>query len=213
MKKLFIIFLILINTVYAQTGQGGDVGNGGHIVKCSDTAPILLDLWELDINSTFYTSDSGGYSFILYMARDRFYNIHRALYWKLFNIERRYRNSFRLTNLDLSNITTDYGDVQLPASCELEQVALLTNINTGRERLYIDKKRWKQLNEHNKAALILHEYLYKEAISNGFDKYDSTIIRKIVRAILTTELLNLNSPSPHQLEMLNILLKESKLIP
>ena len=64
----------------------------------------------------------------------------------------------------------DTGAIQLPDGCRLEQIVRQDEPRfPDDKRFVVDRDLWDQMDEQNKAGLVLHEVIYKEALGYGHE--------------------------------------------
>lgn len=164
--------LVLLNILSAAflSFAGGDwVGNGGNLIECADGRLQLLDYYE-GIQGRGITVDVGdGDSFQdhieIVLARLEKLNPSRAL---------RYRKWYEnfLTDAEFFSDgkfvqIPDTGPIVIPSECNIRQIATQrpeSQIMPGDRRYLIDLRLWERISEKDKAGLILHELIYREAI-------------------------------------------------
>ena len=190
MKYLAVLFFIPV-VVWA---GGSRAGNGGDVVYCpqSSNRPLLqqLDFYEL----SFYD----GQEAILGSPADApLVKVSYVINWiRQFSPIRADLYNERLQNF-MSRVSwsqvplVDIPDSQhivLPANCEIRQLAIQDQV-TYPVHYTIDKTLWDQMDNTNKAGLILHEIVYEEALRN---KHENSIdarslVRFFVRKKLATD--------------------------
>ena len=167
---LFFLYLISFNALAVLDGQG--TGNGGDVLVCKNLNGsvqniTLYDFHEasfrhdinLDLDSNA-TSLNEKVTSILNKIK-RLNPTRAALYekwWKEFQLPE--NTSF--TNDHLSDIP-DTGEVTYPANCEVVQAAHQKKPMSGERRYIIKKDLWNQMDVANKAGLVIHELIYREA--------------------------------------------------
>jgi|GEM_PF-4141073 hypothetical protein len=87
------------------------------------------------------------------------------------------------------NPTKDSYEAFFPKNCKVEQLAVYKDASNN-EKLYINYDLYKYMDELNKAALILHEAIYKDFRSSG-DK-NSLRTRRLVSRLLAGKPINQN---------------------
>ncbi|MBV2169341.1 MAG: hypothetical protein KUL82_11610 [Bdellovibrio sp.] len=170
MRSLLFIFSFHVSCF---AFAGGDwVGNGGNIVQCGAGARMqLLDYYETEMrglnidlgNETVTYIDKVQYV----LKRLSKINPGRAEKYRV------WAHQFlqEIQWIDDSNIRPikDIGPVILPEGCELIQTVSQypdEQIPPGGKRYAISQKVWNHLSEEDKAGLVLHELIYREAILN-----------------------------------------------
>lgn len=186
----FILFLINFN---AYAGGGRTVGNGGDVLKClssnKDTYQIL-DWYEgenirnlnLDIGSDNLNVDQK-----LQIALTRLSRLSpaRALRYqahiKTFMSEIKWMPEGSLQDVK------DSDEVAFPSNCKILQIANQSiPILSTDKRYLIDEYLWSKLDSNQKAALLLHEVILREAVEIGH--LNSVSARYLNSLILSTEI-------------------------
>lgn len=77
--------------------------------------------------------------------------------------------------------------IALPVGCEIVQIAYWDESAGSSEEgtLYVDQKRWRQLDQFNKIALLSHEFFFKQARKAKYKSSD--FVRNKVGQLLSTE--------------------------
>lgn len=77
--------------------------------------------------------------------------------------------------------------IALPVGCEIVQIAYWDESAGSSEEgtLYVDQKRWRQLDQFNKIALLSHEFFFKQARKAKYKSSD--FVRNRVGQLLSTE--------------------------
>lgn len=77
--------------------------------------------------------------------------------------------------------------IALPVGCQITQLAYWDESagSASEGTLYVDRKRWQQLDQFNKIALLAHEYFFKQARKAGYKNSD--FIRYKVGQLLSVE--------------------------
>lgn len=176
MKTLILLIAILMSCpIFA----GNEGGNGGDILYCKTSNGVtteLLDTYDGRIfHGYYYTGLMGQSSDPVERLGSLFAEIEKISPFKA----RRYRlaaaNFFKnvvWVHRDLEDIP-DSLHVSLPVDCELKQIAIQEKIN-GKVRYTIDARLWNLLNVETRAALILHEIIYTDALASGATNSVST---------------------------------------
>jgi hypothetical protein len=174
----FVLALLLAGspkTSFASQGEGGGshAGNGGDVIYCAN--PLsgqkrieLLDLFESRVlreNALALGGEGWDYKRRITYVLDRLKRLDP------------YRAGIYAENashfLDESEFTTDeLPDIPdslhivLPKGCVIRQIVIQrTWVWTGAKRFVINKQLWEMLDDENRAALVLHETIYREALS------------------------------------------------
>nr|BFD63597.1 hypothetical protein BdHM001_22780 [Bdellovibrio sp. HM001] len=173
-----IAALILSWGGLAQARFGGDEkGNGGSVIDCPQNNPWeryeVLDLYEAREVQTFKLDLIEAYSYQDVLAKmiNRLEEINptRARlyrsYAKTFEQETRMISGAEFTDVP------DRGWGALPKGCRLVQGAVqYKRPSIAGHRYYINKDVWDGMNNTQRAALALHEIIYREGLlpENGF---------------------------------------------
>ncbi|MFV8259309.1 hypothetical protein ACNQKP_16000 [Bdellovibrio bacteriovorus] len=152
---------------------GGDwVGNGGNVISCGDSLR-LLDYYEGEEQRR-----------ILPELGPEHMSFQQKVYYVLHRLEdvnptraRMYKKWFRTFDEETQWFIVgkflpirDSGVVIIPEDCNIQQVAIQRPtplIMPGDRRYVIDLRLFEKLSEDDKAGLILHELIYREAIELG----------------------------------------------
>ena len=149
---------------------GGTVsGNSGNGVVCQNGSAEVLDVYELQFFQKNRSPELGAQD-IDHVQKVK--NVLQKL--KLLSPWRSEKYSQRLVeliqNMDFTDDKLvdipDTHEVVLPHDCEIQKIAIQTKVN-GARHLLVNHPIWRKLNEDNKAALLLHEIVYSEAIDYG----------------------------------------------
>ncbi len=172
MSSVAITGILLATTVHA----GHIHGNGGDVLVCGDVATgaatyELLDFFEaktmrnltIDIGSS--TLDVPTMVEIALKRLHRFDPERTTMYrsWaSTFMNEANFLSNTTLTDID------DSGYVVHSDDCVVKQIAIqMTPMTVLDKRYLIDAKLWSRLDNTNKAGLILHEIIYRDALERG----------------------------------------------
>jgi hypothetical protein len=202
MKVLLVVLssFLFSSLLHARASDPGfDRGNGGNYLLCyTKKGPTyeVLDLYELE-HGQFFTSwkdlkESDTFNEIIYKVINRVETYfpddaqkYRYYYGRFFS------DTLFVGENELGKVN-DYGSVELPQSCFLHQMAIqhksyLTD-GTKVEKFYlINSDVWPRLNDLNKAAIILHEIVYRTYLEKYNKKPDSYFARRYVTAYLSQE--------------------------
>lgn len=161
MKYLVLSLCLLMSQAYAF--RGNTDGGGGRGVVCYDNnnnivSVELLDLYEGKILEGLNPIQSKkSIVEILDQVIDNDINSQDEFRGQSLNYTKQLMKSFRFlpTGVRLKPID-DSGEIYVPASCKIEQLANMQGIN----RVFIVKDFWDKMNNVNKAALVMHEYIW-----------------------------------------------------
>lgn len=164
---------------------GGMEGGGGKSVVCRDNnhkiiSAELLDIWEGKNIYNLNIEQKNDVDSILSIAQNKLTHSLTNPEVSLFRILRRVRSIMMISKpgVILKDVN-DAAEVALPADCKLEQLANYVDDNF----LIVSNEIWNQLDDLNKAGLILHEAIYRFERDNGAT--NSRRARKIVAHLLS----------------------------
>lgn len=155
---------------------GVEHGNGGGSVVCraadgSITSVELLDFYEQRqlLNLTRDMGPAGtSYKDKIHYVLDRHADLapYRAKSWG------EQADNFESEAVFLSGVVFDQlhdtGDIFIPSACTFEQVVVQQEPTLPRDKRFkVNKDLWDRLDDENKAGLVLHEVIYREAITYG----------------------------------------------
>lgn len=185
-KRRALLATAIIMFALSAFATGAKDGGGGGVVVCpqSDGSKRvrLLDMVEVsDVTSAYKGEYRTQISHILQKLQSQGY---RRLVYAL-----RRALDFKLVP-ELSRLAHDAGPhLQIPANCSLQWVAFFDDT---RDELAIDQQLFAMLSEDDRAALILHEAVYKVARQSGSFESDSRRVRRTVRLLIQNRNLNAN---------------------
>ena len=192
--KSILIFVALITVLGTQNAlAAGREGNGGNAVVCRDAnkkilTAELLDYYEARVmrgmNLTLGSSSSvrDDFNFLL--------NRLAQISPKRVEIFSSWADRFSQDSVMIPNITLlsseDSHHIIIPDGCSVEQVVVQRAPEFPGDRLYtISKDVWDSLNAANQAGLMLHEFLYREALTYGHQ--DSVAVRYFNSVVATLD--------------------------
>ncbi len=174
MRSIFFFIALLCSSI--SMGNAKVVGNGGNVIVCKDarekvTSVQLLDYFELQQN---------GGSLQLNPALGDFTAMLKNLLarWKTVAPKRmeqysKWLDSFISEAGFYSGIeippTEDTGVIGIPTGCAIHPAAFQrpdSEIFPGVRRYTLSKDLWDQMSEVQRAGLVLHELIYREAIQS-----------------------------------------------
>jgi hypothetical protein len=144
-------------------------GNGGFVIVCGTVAPTyrLLDLYEAEFryHLTPEFAPEGNEFQRAQVILDRFARLNparRQLYRQWLQ-----DSKSEMVFLDELNIVgvPDIGVTYIPDGCSLRQMIVQVDPTQFEKRFTIDRRLWNNLNVDHRAAAIVHEIIYREAIS------------------------------------------------
>lgn len=170
MKKFTMIALLAMMSLNANADR---VGNGGDVVVCRNATNQITSIEALDIYEgrvrwriEFDLGDSSLSPLEkveLALSRlDRVSPIRAQRY--LEKAQQFEANALFLDNVELLDIP-DSNHLVFPKNCKVEQIIVQRTPRFPDDRRYhVSNDLWKLLDSTNKAALILHEIIYEEAL-------------------------------------------------
>lgn len=196
MKYFFVVFLSLMTSfVWAADGNGiFDRGNGGDVVICiqpdGERTYQVLDLYEQPERGYTPRHFSSKLSYIE-IVQQEIAHIKRHLprVAKALTVELRklQANLYFVKDDQIPDIQDEY--LYSSLTCELKQLAVQWREGSYHGRVYwINSRYFPHLDEKNKAALILHELLYRLFSADFPDEVpNSRTVRKYVGLFLSEE--------------------------
>jgi hypothetical protein len=193
-NKLVFALLFFAGTSALAAMGGDEKGNGGLTTLCEVNGQKVYEVYDLFEARSFYRlnlkfAEGENYLEVLKntIARLDRVNPSRA------NLYREYLSQFAMEAnfVENSNLlpTPDIGSGPRPEGCTLAQAVIqfrqpgITGI-----RYYIDKNIWAQLNDSNKAALVLHELIYREGLK-AENNFTTSIGVRYLNGILHSDLM------------------------
>lgn len=177
--------------------DGGMIGNGGDIVACPDGKNEVLDIFEaremrgipLTVGAEQMSVDELMGQFI---QRVRRIDPGRAdLYsgwYRDFAKESLFKSGIVLVDVPDSRHLT------LPVGCEIKQIAIQREPKFSEDRRYlINLDLWNTLDNANRAVLVLHELIYRDAIHQRHT--DSINTRYFNSYIFSNKISNFTLPT------------------
>ncbi len=172
---LFFSFYLATQNSFA----GHEAGNGGDVVLCrnskGEVASVeLLDFYEARVQRKIYNEIDLFSDSHLEIAKKIIGRLteHSPIRVKryLAMIESFHSETLFLSGVQLVDIP-DSENIILPnPSCSIEQIAIQRSPVFPEDKRYtINQDLWDLLDEENRAGLILHEIVYREAISYGHE--------------------------------------------
>jgi len=170
-KIIFLPLVILsISLAAARDGNGDERGNGGDVLECSFAdSPVTLELLdifetreihekELSLGDNSLTVEK---KVEIVLNRLKLFSKRRALKYKKW-FDSFYKESKFLKDVNFGDIQ-DSSHIFIPNNCKLKQIINQQNPRFSNDKRYfINKNLWDQLDNNNRAALILHELIYRE---------------------------------------------------
>lgn len=205
MKNLF--FLLTLTAATPAFAGAFDLGNGGHVVLCApgvrmshplERGVAVLDLFESNrVHGWTYREFSKLRSLSLEAAFgaavDEFLRLDSIERTEVLKNFRAFRKEAEFVpSLKLSRTTGTF--VRLPPGCVLRQGAIqyVNRYGFGRHRLVLSRSVWDRMDNAQRAALLLHEYVYRRLhLIHGRCAYGAT--RQMVGFGLSDRNLRLSS--------------------
>ena len=168
----FVAFLIVsISGLNSARAGGNEVGNGGDIFVCANQTQraILVDLYEaqLDGRKLDFGPNNLSYKEKVLYTLDRWSTISPLRMEQYEKWLSEFENETRfIPGIELPNVP-DEGIIAKPQGCELAQIVIQLSdrdLGTAYKRYTVSKDLWDLLDENNRAALVLHELIFREAI-------------------------------------------------
>jgi hypothetical protein len=154
---------------------GHETGNGGDAVVCFDGDGQIDTVEMLDIYEA--KTDNWGFSFKMGNAKDFNEKVQQSIDIFKQKVPQKgmlyqdyYDSFFSETSFKIVNLVDilDSKHVFFPIGCEVQQIAIHREPKfSGQSRYIINKKLWDKMDDLNKAALVLHEIIYRDSYENG----------------------------------------------
>lgn len=166
-KWLVSLFLIGVGQT-ALANNWYDRGNGGFVLSCGEQPLMVLDVYEAQ-KRYFYSVVFSEKTDVIDKAEEilsrlkKIDPVRARLYidW----LKNFYQESQILTDTEFME-TPDLGLVKKPKECNLEQVIFQREPSRiSPARYIINETLWNRLDSDNKAALIIHELIYRDFLS------------------------------------------------
>ncbi|WP_412463151.1 hypothetical protein [Halobacteriovorax sp. RT-2-6] len=205
----------------------GDVeGNGGDVLVCNDGKYVeLLDIYEGRYNFSIYSRPVDG-SWKIDLGSDEL-SVEEKVFYALNKIKDSDIKRFQIYSkwateffdniiyvndeadpftVELPDIS-DSGNVILPKNCELKQIAIQRDDRLGNGiSYYIDSRYWKALDNNHKAALVLHEVIYRDFRTQPEEKDTNSMAARYYNSLLVSDRIDhYSSDSRLYNELLNTL--------
>lgn len=178
---------------------GGAVGNGGGVILCppSSNNPVeLLDYFEarklrnisIDIDSMSGTWKEKAQAVINRLGKQS--QLRQKIYSSWLAT---FENEMMILAGVEFNTVPDAMNIGIPEGCKYAQAAVQISPQfSGDRRYYISESIWKQMSESQKAGLVLHEIVYREALSYGHS--NSVATRYFVGLISSAKIAAMSFP-------------------
>ncbi len=185
MKKLllFAVFIISLTVLSAFAyASGRTVGNGGNVVICDNDGVKtyeVLDFYEARVlRNVQIDFDLKGDTFeskaqFLIKRLERVSSVRAQLYQQFFQNFK--QEVFWLKEGELNDISDSDHITKPPQGCSIKQVVNQSNpVMPMDKRYFIDQKIWDKMTDTQRVGLVMHEIIYREAISLGHTNSVST---------------------------------------
>lgn len=193
MKILLPFFMVIFSACFSLAGD--KILNGGNVIVCKDqTKKIinveLLDFFEARMNGGQLQFAMGNLTWKEHLNSllDRWATV-APLRTKQYS---QWLTTFEQESTLISGVTIppipDTGSIFIPVGCYIEPAGFQRNedeLFPGVKRYVINKDLWDHMDEIQKAGLVLHEIIYREAIPIN---HPSTFPTRFLVGLLTTTL-------------------------
>lgn len=162
------VFLCLFGLLSVANASGNRVGNGGDVIVCEGKA-ILLDFYESSNFVESYKQNKKYHEIV----EDKLKSLQRLNSMQSKQYLRRYseiKNEIQFVEkAELVDIQDSYQLLKpIDKGCVLKQAAIRKNISLDKStRFLVAKDIWEQMDEFNKAGLIVHEIVYEHFFKLG----------------------------------------------
>jgi hypothetical protein len=170
MLKSFILASLVLTSVNVLARGGDYKGNGGAVIHCPNKlVPYeVVDLYEMRAAHGLPIKFAAGstYTEILENMFQRIARLNpsRAQMYRGF-LQSFMTESSMIENADLTILPGEDGWGPIEKDCSREQaIVQFITPNLAGKRYFVAKDLWNELNEQNKAALVLHELIYREGL-------------------------------------------------
>ncbi|WP_413557337.1 hypothetical protein [Bdellovibrio sp. HCB209] len=175
------------------------VGNAGNVVVCQDEVKGFYDRFELDLRygwswdmEKLDVPNTTGKSDEVFLAEKylkRIEKLNPMLHARLAEYLVTFENEVTFVKGYLPNVLDDAGVVVLPhKDCSLELLIVQKPVQFPKKSLYtINEFYWNKLNAQDRAVAILHEIIYRVALTRGKAPRSSEGIRLLNEVILSNE--------------------------
>lgn len=197
MKQLvFALTFLMVSSAFANNWY--DRGNGGVTLQCDGHHLQVLDLYEsstrFNLPIVFAQADDEFAKATKLIDRLASMDPSRAALYQS------WLQSFKSESQFVSGTfakTPDLGLVVIPDGCTVEQAVVQQQPSVVNAfRYLINQKLWNELDADNKAALIVHELIYREFITTPTQEFSSERIRYF-NAFINAGLPGMNSLSAY----------------
>ncbi len=169
-NKWMIVFALLMSGHVFAAG-GNELGNGGDVFYCQNPTGVrveMVDLAEARMNGRQLDLGPAGLSAMdkVRYVLGRWAEVSPLRTKQYLEWLARFESESRILPGTLPNVS-DEGIVVIPPGCQIQQVAIQLaeeNLGGAYKRITISQELWNAMDEDNRAVLILHELIFREAI-------------------------------------------------
>lgn len=198
MLKIFLIAALSFASAQALARGGDFKGNGGNLIFCPHKSPAyeVADLYEARAahGLTIQFAEGSDYRQILENMFKRIARLNPTRadlyrgYLKTFETERRL-----IPDAHLEILPEDQGWSTIETGCTVVQaIVQFKNPNISGVRYFVDATLWNKLDESNKAALALHEFIYREGLLE-VNNFGNSLGVRYLNGILHSDLMKILS--------------------
>lgn len=172
LKNLSIVAILVLAILKSKNAFAGHmVGNGGDVVYCSGVPSAeMYDIYEA-LPRYGLRPDFGEASTYMEMVRyslGQFAGVAPQRAERYLADAESFLSEANFVNAPLVNIDDAEMIIDSSTGCEIRQVAIQREPEVVLDKRYtVDAQMWNLLSEAGKAALLLHEIIYREAIEFG----------------------------------------------
>ena len=187
-----ILLVFLLSTLASYSfAAGTETGNGGDIIVCSNTQSPhhlkVLDTYEAQrMGMTPVWGNSSNYLELVEIKLQKWKKTAPKRMAQYLEWLEDFEQEAGFGDVDIPD-TPDHGHIVIPRGCRIQQVVMQRGekiIFPGVKRYELDSLYWSQLDTTQKAALVLHELIYREAIASH---HKTSIPTRYFNALLMSE--------------------------
>lgn len=180
------------------------VGNAGNVVICEDKVMGFYDRFELDLRYGWtwekaqveLPAQAGKSAEVALVEQyiKRIEKLNPILFRRLNEYLATFESEVTFVKGYLPNVVADSGVVVLPKKdCSLELLIVQKPMQFPKKSLYtINQNYWSKLDSQDRAVAILHEILYRVALTRGKAPQSSEYVRLLNEVILANEVKNMS---------------------
>jgi hypothetical protein len=175
-----LIFVVMVSVGVLAHAGGDELGNGGDVlvhVENGRAVYEVLDLYEGRMLRGFEPRKSlmkpnGNLEELMALLEAK--DPSRACLYKTWLKD--FKNERELDRTSLTNIH-DEGPVYIPDGYKLVQTVIQDSdaFKRGNPRYYIDKKIFNRMDEFNRAAMVVHELIYREGLTMNRPSFKNSV--------------------------------------